>query len=355
MVRRVCLVSGGTGGHLMPALVLGEALRERGHDTVFLAEGRGVETELLRRHAQQAEALPVGRRDLLFPLRMARCIGTARRYLRAHGVEMVVATGGAASLAAGLAARSLGVPLVLLEQNVHPGAANRWLAPWAERTYLGLPSPAPRARSLYTGTPVRRDIRDVDRGAARRSLGLCADVPVVLVTGGSQGAEHLNVTVPAALSALRRPLQVLHLAGPGQEDAVRSRYAAGEPHGLQALVRPMVADMGTLYGAADLVVCRGGGGTVAELMAAGRAAILVPYPHHRDRQQYHNGMVLEEAGAGIVIEERRATATALAGIAETLLRRPHDLLLMGRKARALYPEDVCGRILGDLAKVVNLN
>jgi UDP-N-acetylglucosamine--N-acetylmuramyl-(pentapeptide) pyrophosphoryl-undecaprenol N-acetylglucosamine transferase len=268
--------------------------------------------------------------------------------LRREAVDVVIGTGGRASVPVAVAARSLGLPLCLLEQNAVPGRANRWLARLAARIWLGLPAARPLARAVVTGTPLRSDVGRRDRTQARESLGLLADVPVVLVFGGSQGAAVLNEVVPAATALVRRPLQVVHLTGLERDRDVRLAYDAG-PAAVTAIVRPLAKDMAALYAAADLVVCRGGGSTLAELIAAGRPAIIVPYPHHHDRQQWHNGQVLARAGAGLVLEQDACTAPALAAVIGRLLADPGRLAAMGERARGLVPGDACARILDDLA------
>ncbi len=356
MVSRVCLVSGGTGGHLMPALVLARALRARGHDPVLVTEGRDVERELLRRELPDVVEcqLPSARGSRLgLPLWLLRATATARRLLREQHVDAVVSTGGRPSVPVGLAARSLGLPLFLLEQNAITGRANRWLSPFARRIYHGLPAVhAIGARSLLTGTPLRPEIGRIDRQVAREELGLPLQASVVLVTGGSQGARSLNETVPKALLRIaarlpQRPLHVLHLAGLGRDEEVRRTYASGERDVL-AQVRPVAQDMARLFAAADLVVCRGGGTTVAELCAVGRAAVIVPYPHHKDRQQLRNAEVLARAGAAVIVEEPQLTVERLADLLQALFADPQRLAAMGLAARALQIGDPVATILADM-------
>ncbi|MBM4059577.1 MAG: glycosyltransferase [Planctomycetes bacterium] len=353
MVQRVCLVSGGTGGHLMPALALARGLRERGHEPLLCTEGREVERELLRRELPGLEelSLPGGRPSrLLLPFWLLRAVVAARRLLERGRVDCVVSTGGRPSLPVGLAARSLRIPLFLLEQNAVTGRANRWLLPFARRIYHGLPGKRPAdPRALFTGTPLRPEFARIDRRAAREALGLVAGVPTVLVTGGSQGASVLNSQVPLALARLPCAVQVLHLSGLGRDDAVRRLYAAAEGR-LRAYVRPVAIDMDRMYGAADLVICRGGGTTVAELAAAGRAAVVVPYPHHKDQQQLHNAGVLVAAGAAIVVEEKDLAVGDLADLAAALLADPARLQAMGDAARRLCATDPIGVILRDMAR-----
>jgi UDP-N-acetylglucosamine--N-acetylmuramyl-(pentapeptide) pyrophosphoryl-undecaprenol N-acetylglucosamine transferase len=351
MVRRVCLVSGGTGGHLMPALVLARAVQQRGHAAMLVTEGRDVERELLRRELPDvAEAtLPAAAQNrLTLPLWLARATMAARAMLREHEVDIVVSTGGRPSLPVGLAARSLGKPLFLLEQNAVTGRVNRLLSPLARRIYHGLPVPGGLGgRALLTGTPLRPQFRHIDRRRCRAVLGLPDAASVVLVTGGSQGARPLNEIVPMALCRLSFPVHVLHLAGPGRDEDVRRRYAAGEGR-VVAHVRPVASDMDRMFGAADLVVCRGGGTTVAELTAAGRGAVIVPYPHHRDQQQRRNAEVLQRVGAALVVDESALTVDGAATLFQTLLTDRDRLLAMGEAARRLQAADPAGAILRDM-------
>lgn len=355
MVRRVVLVSGGTGGHLMPALALARELRERGHEPLLLTEGREVERDMVQRELPDLPALPLlgatpGWRPGRFavPLWLARTALAARRTLREARVDCVVSTGGRASVPVGLAAKSLGVPLFLLEQNAVTGRANRLLTPIARQIYHGLPNPR-HARALVTGTPLRPEVGRVDRGEARRQLGVVSDAPLVLVVGGSQGARALNEVVPRAIAELRRPVAVLHLAGAGRDGDVERLYRAAGDH-VDAVARPSAGDMARLYAAADLVVCRGGGTTVAELIAAGRAAVIVPYPHHRDRQQVHNAEVLVRLDAAVRIEEHELTVTWLADILDALLADGARLRRMGDAARAASSGDATAAIVDDIER-----
>ncbi|MFN6196120.1 MAG: UDP-N-acetylglucosamine--N-acetylmuramyl-(pentapeptide) pyrophosphoryl-undecaprenol N-acetylglucosamine transferase [Planctomycetota bacterium] len=362
MVQRVCLVSGGTGGHLMPAMVLARAMQASGHEPVMVTEGRDVERELLRRQLTDVRGgeLPAASRSrLALPLWVLRATTAARRILRDQQVDCVVSTGGRPSVPVAQAAKSLGMPVYLLEQNAVTGRANRLLAPLAKRIYHGLPSDAAASpRALVTGTPLRPGIGRVDRAAARAELGFAAADRVVLVTGGSQGAQALNRTVPVALAAAGRSLvaagaapgsggamlRAVHLAGLDRDADVRTRYAASGSAVL-ADVRTVATDMDRLFAAADLVVCRGGGTTVAELCAVGRPAVIVPYPHHKDRQQLRNAEVLARAGAAWIVEESQLTAEGLAELLHSLFAEPERLRRMGDAARGLLPGDAAGAIL----------
>jgi len=339
----------------MPALVLARALRERGHAPLLVTEGREVEKEFLDREVSGVEAacLPEGKpTKLQLPLWLLKATLRARRMLKERNVDSVVSTGGRASLPVALAARSLGKPVFLLEQNAIAGRVNRWMMPFAARMYLGLPGPGMTKRSCFTGTPLRPEIYRIDAQKARAALGLDPKLPVVLVTGGSQGAQRVNEVAPEALASLKTRVQVIHLCGlgavkSGRDVEMRRRYAASDSVAV-AVVRPMAMDMDTMLGAADLVICRGGGTTVAELMAAGRPAVVVPYPHHKDQQQLRNARVLADAGAAVILEERDLDAAKMAAAIDSILSDRDRLMAMGEAARGLCRLDPTSAILADM-------
>ncbi|MCA8952282.1 MAG: UDP-N-acetylglucosamine--N-acetylmuramyl-(pentapeptide) pyrophosphoryl-undecaprenol N-acetylglucosamine transferase, partial [Planctomycetes bacterium] len=338
-------------------------------------EGREVERGMVARELPDLPARPLpgaaaGERPsrVGLPLWLLRTGLAARRTLREERVDCVVSTGGRASVPVGLAARSLGVPLFLLEQNAITGRANRWLAPFAKRMYRGLPAAGRRDPGFVTGTPLRPEVGRIARERARHELGLVGAAPLVLVVGGSQGAQALNEAVPAALRRLDLPLAVVHLAGSGHDGDVARRYRRGSdgsgsdglgPDGgdpnagpaLDAIVLPTASDMARLYAAADLVVCRGGGTTVAELVAAGRAAVIVPYPHHRDRQQFENAKVLAAVDAAVIVEQQELDPVGLADVLGALLGDPARLRRMGEAARKVNAGDATTAIVDDIERI----
>jgi UDP-N-acetylglucosamine--N-acetylmuramyl-(pentapeptide) pyrophosphoryl-undecaprenol N-acetylglucosamine transferase len=345
----VALVSSGTGGHLWPAIVLADAFRDAGCRTLLVTEGRRVEREFLdrvdvERAGTERLELPVPGHGLRRLLGLPRAVGRARRRLTEAGVDAVVGTGGAVAFVCGLAAATLRVPSFTLEMNARIGRANRLLLPFTDRLFTALPRPTPGGRVVHTGAPVRSGFGVMARASARAALGFDDARPLVLVTGGSQGAEVLNRVVPEALTLVSTPLQVLHLCGPGHEQETRARYAriGGVS---RVVVEPLSVAMDTCFAAADLVIGRGGGGTVSELMAAGRAAVVVPYPHHRDEQQKHNGRILVEAGAAAMIEQRDLDAPGLARVVRGLVTDRRSLARMERAAHALAPAGATGRIV----------
>jgi UDP-N-acetylglucosamine--N-acetylmuramyl-(pentapeptide) pyrophosphoryl-undecaprenol N-acetylglucosamine transferase len=232
---------------------------------------------------------------------------SARRILRRERPDAVLGMGGYVSVPAGLAAAAAGVPLLLHEQNSRAGLANRLLARWARGVAVsfekteGLP---PAARTEWTGLPLRPDLAPTDPAAARKSLGLSEDALTVLVFGGSQGARALNrllIRSLPALSAFKERWQFIHLTGESEFAAVQAAY---NTMGWRAFVRAYHHEMGVLYSAADVAVCRSGANTVMELARMGRRALLIPYPHAADNHQEFNARYLEAQGlARVELEE----------------------------------------------------
>ncbi len=334
---RFLFVGGGTGGHLAPALGLAEALQRRGHETFFLTSGRKVEAGFFERGPARASlGLETSRRvPRLFKL--PSTFLKARRYARRFDPHLVVGLGGLAGSAA-LAARR-GRPLVLLEGNRVVGKGVRLLQPWARRTLTLFPDTARRLRGGVAVGPLGRGALELPaREAARRKFGLPLGGPLLLVLGGSQGARELN-TFAARLSGelARRGGCLIAQTGAGKGRALREACRAA---GLPAVVREQIAAMGTAYAAADLALCRGGAATIAELWLAGLPAVVVPYPHHSDRQQEHNARGLGR-GAKVLLsgqlEEEGRDAVC------DLLFHPARLRAMRGFLEAVRPADGADR------------
>lgn len=328
-IRRRVLVfaGGGTGGHIFPALALARALpsfeclflvpRDRGDDGRIRGEFRCIPMDLPR----------VDRRSLLYPARLVRAVAVSRRVLRETRAAGVVGLGGYACVPASLAARTLRLPLYLMECNAVPGKATRLLSRIATAVGLGTEAAAdslPRAvRHRVTGTPLREELRV---RARPEEFGLESGLPTLLVLGGSQGAQSLNTLVLKALSACAgMPFQVLHCAGEGDCGRVAEAYASLP---IRSSVIDFLPDIGRAYAVADLVLGRGGASTVAECLALARPAVFVPYPWHRDRQQERNAREAALAGAARVVEEASLTPAAFRDLV-------FELLLSGEARRRM--------------------
>ncbi|MTW22002.1 undecaprenyldiphospho-muramoylpentapeptide beta-N-acetylglucosaminyltransferase [Allochromatium palmeri] len=338
MVARLAVMAGGTGGHVFPALAVAEYLRDRGVEVFWIGTQAGMESRLVPEHGFELEWVAIeGVRGkgvaqwLKAPFRLLGAFGQARAILRRRRPTVVLGMGGFVSGPGGLAARALGLPLVIHEQNFVPGMTNQWLARVATRVFEAFPGSFPPARgAVVTGNPVRQSILDLPAPAER--LAGRSGPARLLVLGGSLGAQALNETVPQALALLppeQRPL-VRHQAGERTLDLARAAY--GEA-GVEAEVVAFVSDMAAAYAWADLVVCRSGALTVSELAGAGIGSILVPYPFAVDDHQVGNARYLSEAGAARLIIQRDLTAAGLAEHLSTLFSDRARLLALAEAAR----------------------
>lgn len=368
---RLALAGGGTGGHIVPGLHLLAAERARGAiaDVVWFQTGRAVEARVLAGVEERLAPASLERVTLSLEPEgggapsLARLLAhtlpatlRARRALIRHRSEVLVGLGGFTSLPAVLAARSLGVPVALLEVNAHAGRATRWLAPFSRVVLHAWRSTLPTRdgdRDLYIGPPLAPAFtqtvgeHDSRAGAARAQLGFDEDASVLLVLGGSQGARGLNAFVRehAAFWAVNG-LSVLHQVGPG-----RLAEAAPSRPGYRAV--EYVDDVAAALRAANFVLCRGGASTLAEIGASRRPSWIVPYPHHADRHQERNA---RELGEGCRIVDESTLSLELArellewvGPGGAPRRRAMADALTGR-----VPGDGADRMFDEVAKLASL-
>ena len=317
LAKRIAIACGGTGGHLFPGLAVGDTFVARGCDVTLLVSPKEVDqTAVKSAYGMEVESLPMVALSGNLPL-FAACfwssLGQCRRLFREHRPEAVLAMGGFTSAPPVVAGKLAGARIFLHEANAIPGRAVKLLAPLADELFVQFPTAMPRVLSTdihATGLPVRSAMEPLAKAAARIALGLADDQSVLLVMGGSQGAEVLNQRVPAALAALpeRLRLEIWHQAGRGLEDACDAYAKCG----VEARLDAFVDDMANAYGWADLVICRAGALTIAELAAAGLGAILVPYPYAIDDHQTRNADSFASRGAGVVIPEDEFTSERLA-------------------------------------------
>lgn len=335
MTCTVLIMAGGTGGHIFPGLAVAEALRAAGCEVVWLGARGGMEERLVPPHGIRAAWIRAralrGRRllgQLLFPFGLLVAFWQSARAIFALRPDVVLGLGGYVAFPGGMMASLLARPLAVHEQNAVPGLANRVLSALADRVMVGFPGALRNGE--WTGNPVRDAIIAIPAPEARFAA---RSGPLrVLVVGGSLGAQVLNETLPRALALIppaRRP-RVVHQSGERHLEALRAAYAeAGVPGELLAFIE----DMARCYAEADLVICRAGALTVAELAAAGVAAVLVPYPHAVDDHQTANARFLVEQDAAVLLAQGEFTPQRLAEVLEGF-DRPR-LLGMAQRARAL--------------------
>jgi UDP-N-acetylglucosamine--N-acetylmuramyl-(pentapeptide) pyrophosphoryl-undecaprenol N-acetylglucosamine transferase len=342
---KVLIAAGGTAGHVVPALAVADALRADGHEVVF-AGGERAEAELVPKAGYELRALDVQGISRSNPIKAARALlkaagafVAARRLLRAEQPDVVMGGGGYVSGPVGAAAVLARIPLVLTEADSHMGLSNRALARFARRVCLAFPIEGRHGeRYLVTGRPVPPPV--TDRRAARERFGLDEDDTCVLVFGGSLGARTINEAAIAAFAGAN--FHVLHACGPRDYASLRSRVPSANYD-----LREYITPFGDALVASDLCVARAGG-SIFEIAAHGRPALLVPYPHATADHQTANARWMERAGAAVVIPDAELTAERLAREVGELLGDPSRLRAMGRASAELARPDAAQAIAGEL-------
>jgi UDP-N-acetylglucosamine--N-acetylmuramyl-(pentapeptide) pyrophosphoryl-undecaprenol N-acetylglucosamine transferase len=345
----VMIMAGGTGGHVFPALALARVLRSHSRDVIWLGTRRGLEARVVPAEGFAIEWLSVsgmrgkGLASLLkAPFMLCRSLWEALRIMRRHRPTVVVGLGGFVAGPGGLAAWLCRRPLLIHEQNAIAGFTNRCLSHLAREVLTAFPAAfAGNRKARLIGNPVRADIAAMPapqiRFAGRNG-------PFrLLVVGGSLGAMRLNQAMPQALAKLAASglhIEVRHQSGEKHIDAAKAAYSEA---GVQGEVTAFIADMAGALAWADLVICRAGALTIAELAAAGVGAVLVPYPHAVDDHQTHNAQFLVDAGAARCVADATLTGDSLAELLQPLLDRPR-LLGMARAARGVARTDAADKL-----------
>lgn len=344
----VMILAGGTGGHIFPGLAVAHALRARGVRVGWLGADGGMETRLVPPHDIVIDTIAVkGLRGkgmaalLTAPLRVLRAVRDAARVLRNRRPAAVVSFGGYAAGPGGIAARIAGIPLLVHEQNRAAGLTNKVLAKVAKVVMTGFPQTF--VREVVVGNPVREAIAAVAPPAQRD---FHHGGPVrLLVLGGSQGARALNNAVPQAAAVLalgaETRFEIVHQCGEKMLEEARKAYADA---GVAAHVEPFVADMAGAYAWADLVVCRAGALTLAELCAAGVGSVLVPFPQAVDDHQTRNAEYLVERGAALLLKQDDTLSMRLRDVLGELATDAGKRFAMADAARALAKPDAAERV-----------
>lgn len=349
--RHVLIMAGGTGGHIFPGLAVADALMAGSAGVSWLGTPTGLENRLVPAAGIELDRIHIsGLRGrgwlgwLAAPWRVLRAMFQARRVLSRRRPGCVLSLGGYVAGPGALAARLMGIPLVIHEQNAIAGMTNRWLRPLARRVLTGFPDTLPRGE--WVGNPVRADI--VRLPTPRERMRERSGALTVVVIGGSLGAAAFIDTVPQAIARLpdANRLHVIHQAG-RQYEATRAAYRAA---GVEGDVREFIDDMAAVWARADLAICRAGALTVAELAAAGVASVLVPFPHAVDRHQHANARFLSDAGAAWLIDQDDFTAARLAGLLDGLERT--RLIGMAERARERCVDDSAERVAAACLEVM---
>lgn len=340
-VANVMVMAAGTGGHIFPALAVAEKLRSQGVQVHWLATQAGMEHRLVAPSGIQLYPIDIQglrgnglRRLIAAPFKIIKATLAAMRLMKALDIDVVVGFGGYVAGPGGLAARLLGIKLVIHEQNAIAGMTNRQLARIATTVLQAFPDAFPQSSKVRTtGNPVRADILNVSEPALR--FAERSGTLQVLVIGGSLGAQALNERIPLALAQLAfvdQPIHVRHQCGAKQVDETLARYQSLTNAYLTFDVVPFVDNMAAAYGSADFIICRAGALTVSEVAAVGLPAVFVPLPHAVDDHQTANARYLTDVDAAILCPQTTMTPDTLAEQLRPLMNRD-TLLVMAEKSR----------------------
>ena len=344
MSRSILIMAGGTGGHIMPGLAVADILRARGWRVTWLGAPDGMEAELVPKHGYTMAWVNFSglrgkgfARMLLLPLMLLRAFAQSVVVLLRHRPDVVLGMGGYIAFPGGLMAALLRRPLVIHEQNSVAGLSNKVLARLADKVLSGFPDVLPKA--IWCGNPVRAEIAALPEPAQRYAAR--AGRLNLLVVGGSLGAKALNEALPQALVLLPEAMRpnVVHQTGKQHFAAVQQLYRQAA---VRADIRPFLDDMAGSYANADVVICRAGALTIAELAAAGVASILIPFPFAVDDHQTHNARFLSGRGAAILLPQSGLNAEKLAQLLRELSRE--KLLMMAQQARGVAKPDAAEQV-----------
>ncbi|NIA19314.1 MAG: undecaprenyldiphospho-muramoylpentapeptide beta-N-acetylglucosaminyltransferase [Xanthomonadaceae bacterium] len=358
--KMIMFAGGGTGGHLFPGISLAQEFNRRfpDLDIVFAGTRKGLEARVIPPLGYRLVFIKIGglvgkglRQRIKVIGSLPRALIQALILLVRYQPDLVVGLGGYASAPVLVAARMAGIPLVIQEQNAFPGLVNRCLAPFADVIFIAFDKAREKLHNrkiINAGNPIRAElIRET-----ALPPGKSADF-VILVLGGSLGAHSLNKTVPVALVRLKEsgvPVRVIHQTGSKELERVREAY---QTSGIQAEVADFFADMGRRYAQADLVICRAGALTLAELALLGRPAVLIPYPHAAHDHQQFNAQVFVEKGAALMMMDQALNEEELAAMLTALYKDPDrrrqmamEAASLGRPRAAAQIIDTCLQVMG---------
>src|SRR5437667_5702603 len=353
------IACGGTGGHLFPGIAVAEVLRDRGHEVMSLISEKDIDALALSGRASfQFEKLPtVGLPSpfspaiLGFVRRFYESLSLCRSIYRKFKPQVVLGMGGFTSTAPVLAGRMRGVTTFIHESNAVPGRANRLTARMVGAVMLGFKECAPffpKARTEVTGTPIRTELKRLDRQVARQRLGLREDLTTLLVMGGSQGASGINQAIIKSLPSLHDVrLQVIHLSGGRAERLVADNYRR---ENIPAFVAAFHHRMEEVYSAADLIVARAGAASLAEFAAFSLPGILIPFPYAADDHQSRNAEIYAGVDAAILLKESELSGELLARKIRELMKNRKRIEKMDANCSRLAPKDAAGRVATTMEK-----
>lgn len=357
---RVVIAGGGTGGHLFPGIALAEEFvkRDRTTEIIFIGTKKGIESRLLEKIGYELRTIDIegvkgrGMKALLKGLyQIPVSLWQSRRILKQFRPDLVFGVGGYASGPAVLAAHFMNVPTAVAEQNAIPGVTNKILGKFADRifvTYAQTRTFFSPEKVVFSGNPVRASL---SAGTGERNKDKTERC--LLIFGGSQGAEAINQSVMdmlPQLQSLTDKIKILHQTGLRQLEDVRKAYAES---GIRAVVKDFIVDMAQAYAEADLIICRAGATSLAEITAAGKASVLIPFPWAANDHQLKNAQAMEKEGAAKVIREKDLSGAKLFEVVKNLLADEKQLQAMERNALKMSKPDAAETIIDDCLKLVS--
>jgi len=332
--KTLLVMAGGTGGHVFPGLAVANKLKNEGWNVSWLGTAARMEARLVPEHGYEIDFIDVAgvrgnglKRLLAAPFQIIKSILQARKVLKKRKVDLVLGMGGFASGPGGIAAWSMGIPVVLHEQNAAAGLTNRLLARFAKKVLMGFSGSFTGKKTELVGNPVRQELLNL------KEKSLSVDEPrlKVLIIGGSLGARILNEIVPQAMLHFNQSqISVLHQAGKDASKGVLAHYAETK---VDYQVQDFITNMAEAYEWADVIICRAGALTVAEVAVVGLPAIFIPLPHAVDDHQTKNAQSLVEVGAAILIPQHELNATKLSDCLATLNKDKQLLVNMSKNCK----------------------
>jgi UDP-N-acetylglucosamine--N-acetylmuramyl-(pentapeptide) pyrophosphoryl-undecaprenol N-acetylglucosamine transferase len=357
---RLIIAGGGTGGHLFPGIAVAEEFLARGaeNEVLFVGTERGIEARLLPKLGYRLALISASgmkgmgtTRKLLSAGRLLYGYAQSRKILKEFKPDLVLGVGGYASAPLVLAAKGMAIPRFIHEQNALPGITNKVLGRIANGIFISMPESAsffPKNSTMMTGNPIRKEILWSFHERVRSA----GNGFSILVFGGSAGAHRINTALIEALPHLERVrerLKIVHQTGEKDLAQVREGY---ESRGFRAEVKGFIDDMSAAYGAADLVVCRAGATTIAEVTACGKGCIFIPFPHAADDHQTKNAESLLKRDAGFMIPEEELTGERLAQQILSMMDHPERLAEVEKNARSLAQLDAAQAIVAAMVEKI---
>ncbi|MBQ4812083.1 undecaprenyldiphospho-muramoylpentapeptide beta-N-acetylglucosaminyltransferase [Pseudoalteromonas luteoviolacea] len=335
MTKRILVAAGGTGGHIFPGIAVAQQLKDAGWEVSWVGTEDRMEAQVVPKHGFDIDFITVKglrgngvKRLLQAPLMVFKAIIAAKHILKKHKPDVVLTMGGYVTGPVGVAAKLLGVPLVIHEQNAVAGFSNKMLAKFASRVLCAFKGAFPEARCDVVGNPIRDSVTQIQPKTIAQNINF-------LVVGGSLGAKVLNDTLPTIFNTLHKrkhcELSVWHQSGRGNEQDVATRYRDSQ---FTYNVDEFIENMDQAYDWADIIICRAGALTVSEVAAAGKMAVFVPLPHAVDDHQTQNASTLVDEGAALLVPQTELNEPNMVNLLEPYLCEPSRIEAKSQKAKS---------------------